>query len=352
MLSNLKNKNAKTIFIPIAAHQEYFIEHTIKSAIAMAQYPDRIYFGVFNNILSLDKSLLQNNFITKNNHIVYVEVISPGPLGVGFGRMNASLLSTKTHDYIFQIDAHTMFSKNWDSILIDTYEEIFNLNQTNKIVLTGIPGASWTVGENNRDDIVCDNPIVQHAGLSINSFYENSYSDYPNLKNYKPSFSFDGNYSGIFIEDFAGRPITTCLSDFENEYYDEVNALHASMVFGEYSLVRDFLHDPEDKFHGDQINFTLRLLSRGYKIFAVKYPFIMTLNKAKVINDKVVELDPEYNWRCNFGNDIGTLYANELQKKLDKNYKKIFNGEYFGYWGAPDINSLKDAKQKMGFKKI
>ena len=96
-----------SIFIPIAACEERFIEQTVRSALANAENPDNIYFGIFNNILNKEHSLLDNDFLTNHKQIFYVELVTPAPMGTGFARMNASLLQFKNFDYMFQIDAHT-----------------------------------------------------------------------------------------------------------------------------------------------------------------------------------------------------------------------------------------------------
>ena len=112
-----------SIFIPIAACEERFIEQTVKSALSNAENPDNIYFGIFNNILKKEHSLLDSDFLLNNDQIFYVELITPAPMGTGFGRMNASLLQFKEFDYMFQIDAHTFFSKKWDTQLINIFNK-------------------------------------------------------------------------------------------------------------------------------------------------------------------------------------------------------------------------------------
>jgi hypothetical protein len=40
-----------------------------------------------------------------------------------------------------------------------------------------------------------------------------------------------------------------------------------------------------------------------------------------------------------------------MNKLADENYNNIFHGDYLGYWGAPDTESLEYAKEKMGVLK-
>ncbi len=99
-----------SIFVPIAACEERFIEQTVRSALLKAKHPEKIYFGIFNNIIDKNKSLLSNDFIVNNSQIFYTEIATPCPMGTGFARMNASLLQFKEFEYMFQTDAHTLFT--------------------------------------------------------------------------------------------------------------------------------------------------------------------------------------------------------------------------------------------------
>jgi hypothetical protein len=97
------------------------------------------------------------------------------------------------------------------------------------------------------------------------------------------------------------------------------------------------------------MNQALRLLSRGYKIFSMQDPLFLSLDKTK----EKKPLDPEWNWK-NFKplNLTSWTYVDHANKMSDVNYQKIFNGEYLGYWGAPDKKSLSEAKKIMGVKEI
>lgn len=346
-----------TIFVTIAACQEYLIEHTIKSAISLSAYPDRVYFGVFNNILDKEKTLMGKD-IFNNDNILYVELLSNAPMGVGFGRMNASLLSTRSHEYVLQIDSHTVFTKNWDLKLIENFINISTEIDSDKVILTAIPRGNLYYNVEDRDSLMSDDDVFIQNNVKIIDPYKNNYHEFAELPqpyhNTKPQITFDGYQGKYFEESMVGFPVTYGVHEFGEGEYCEVNCIHASLVFFKYNLIREIMHDPEDRFHGDQVNYALRLLSRGYRIFAVKQPLLLSLNKviknANDNNDYPSLIDPEWNWRS--GRDMlesGKKYLLKMQNISHKNYKDIFNGQYFGYWGAPDSESLKSAKEKMGF---
>jgi hypothetical protein len=330
----------ETIYIPIAACKEYFIKETVKSAIANARNPKRVYYGIYNNITSKDKSLIEDEFFTNNDNIFYTEVFSKYPLGIGYGRMNASLLTTAKHDYVFQIDSHTIFTKNWDTILIKTFKKIAEKEKTEKIVLTAMAGADWSYNPENRKELKYLN--LEINDLSYDSFEKNSFSTY--INNSRPGIVFENveTAEGEIIK----RPLTSSIKDWNNNEYEESDCVYGAFMFSKYSLVREVMHDPRDPIHGDQINYAIRLFSRDYKIFAVKQPLILLLGKRDK-NGKIV--DPEYDW-TNEINSYGNSYGSNINNESFNNYKNIINGSYLGYWGAPDKDSLEKAKKKMGYK--
>ena len=82
-------------------------------------------------------------------------------MGTGFARMNASLLQFKNFDYMFQIDAHTFFSKKWDTQLINVFNKIKdeeNIDE-DKLILSASSGFPWTYYEENPEKVYA---VVEH----------------------------------------------------------------------------------------------------------------------------------------------------------------------------------------------
>jgi hypothetical protein len=64
-------------------------------------------------------------------------------------------------------------------------------------------------------------------------------------------------------------------------------------------------------------------------------------------------IDEEWNWRYdNYDKEIAWKYKYKGDVWAEKNLKRIFSGDYLGYWGAPDKKSLEKAKKIMGFKEL
>ncbi len=343
-----------SIFIPIAACEERFIEQTVRSAFHNADNPNNIYFGIFNNIINQEHSLLDNDFLTNNSQILYTEVISPVPLGIGFGRMNASLLQFERFEYSFQIDAHTLFTKHWDKKLIEIFNKIKNENSIdeNKIILSGSTGLSWSYNENNLNEIfgIKDGELF----FKIDPFdLEKDCMEQINQGLATNNFIYDGKQGDLFSPSNVNFPVVYGGKHFDDAEYKEVDSVHGTFMFSKSKLNRDVLHDPEDYFNGDQTNYSIRLLSRGYKIFTPRLPVIAVLNKfikRKNKNNTTFDLfDESYNWRTAKVKNNGSRYQYTKESDDRLFFNKIISGEYFGYWGTPNQESLDKVKKIINY---
>jgi hypothetical protein len=341
-----------SIFIPIAACEERFIEQTVKSALLNAENPDNIYFGIFNNILNKDHSLLNNEFLLTDHRIFYVEVITPAPMGTGFGRMNASLLQFKNFDYMFQIDAHTFFSKNWDTQLINVFNKIKdqeNIDE-NKLILSASSGFMWTYYDEDPEKVYAvvdhEKKIFEIDPLNL----EKNAKDLVGIGMTNLKFVYDGKQNQNFNKDTLGFPIVYGDHYLEEEEYKESGCVHATFMFSKAKLTREVMHDPEDHFHGDQTNYSIRLLSRGYRIFSPKYPTIATLNKGFVSKEFINKpLKQSHDWRIYEPNQVGSNYLDTKITNSKINFNQIISGKYFGYWGTTDNDSLNKVKEQINY---
>lgn len=344
-----------SIFIPIAACEERFIEQTVKSALANAENPDKIYFGIFNNILNKEHSLLNNYFLNNSSQIFYSELITPAPMGTGFGRMNASLLQFKNFDYMFQIDAHTFFSKNWDTKLINIFNKIKDQENIDedKLILSASSGFMWTYYDENPEKVYA---VVEHRKEIFEidpSNLEANAQDLLDEGMISLKFVYDGRQGKHLDEEHVNFPIVYGEGRIESGDYKESGCVHATFMFSKAKLPRDVMHDPEDHFNGDQTNYSIRLLSRGYRIFTPKYPTIAVLNKVSIDKESLEfidkPLDKDHNWRTWEPKNAGANYLNTKIQNSLVNFNQIISGEYFGYWGTTDKDSLNKVKEQINY---
>lgn len=344
-----------SIFIPIAACEERFIEQTVRSALANAENPDNIYFGIFNNILNKEHSLLDNDFLNNHKQIFYVELITPAPMGTGFARMNASLLQFKNFDYMFQIDAHTFFSKKWDTQLINIFNKIKdeeNIDE-DKLILSASSGFPWTYYEENPEKVYAvvgyKKEIFEIDPLNL----EKNAQDLLDQGMVSLKFIYDGKQGQHWEKKQINFPIVYGEGRIESGDYKESGCVHATFMFSKAKLTREVMHDPEDHFNGDQTNYSIRLLSRGYRIFTPKYPTIAVLNKVFIdkefFGSENKPLDKDHNWRTWQPRNTGAEYLDTKITNSKINFDQIISGKYFGYWGTTDNDSLNKVKKQINY---
>lgn len=134
--------NEKTIYISIPSLDDLELEHTITSAFENAKSPSRVYIGV--GLLSMYRyTLTRLKKMSKrypNVSFSYQKQKKNNvrTLGVGRGRRSAELLY-RNQDFFLQVDAHTHFEKNWDTFMIEMFEEAVQEVGDDKLVITCIP---------------------------------------------------------------------------------------------------------------------------------------------------------------------------------------------------------------------
>lgn len=332
--TTLKDSRVEKIFIYIASCKEPHLVQTIKSALANANEPDRLYFSIFNTVLSDEDYITDEEIVgMPPEKLFLVEAISPEILGIGMSRMIASLLQNVEADYALQVDAHMIFDKGWDDQLIKNLKKAEELSE--KAVITCLP-VPWS--ESPKDPSLC----LMYGKYKIDPYNFDSNSEKLinqigfKLFNYIPGIvNFPGN---SWIPEIL---VAKDRSWSDSSDYIEVNGIHASYMFFRFSNIREVLHDPQNMFEGDQLNYTFRLLSRGYKLYAFKKPIIMAKDKFDFEGEL---LNKKYDWRYTNRRKLIHFY-DPYQKQIQD---KIFNGKDYGYWGAPNREGLVEAKNKMG----
>lgn len=144
----------RTIYISIPSTEDREILNTVRSAITMAEDPSRIFIGISffdkTDDLFLDiKKLNNKNIVCEYNKLTED---SFNEMGTGNGRYRAAKLYSG-QDFILQIDSHTLFAKNWDTLLIDLFDEFKNIYGNDKFIFTGYPAKYKYTEYGNREFI-------------------------------------------------------------------------------------------------------------------------------------------------------------------------------------------------------
>jgi len=286
----------KKIFIAVPAFNEHFTHVTIEDAFEKADKPENVYFGIFNQKTN------SNNFedFTSYKNVRCINANYKKPLGAGLARLIASTL----HDderYFLQIDAHTIFAKGWDSVLLNDLDLL--LRHVEKPAIS--QSCAW------------------HQ-VSV-------YSD--------PDKVYIKNFNGVQAYPFfpeKGKPIThedrTRINEekFLGKFLENHLSLGCSGLFCLSDFIYEISYNPFIKFTPEQEFTALRACTRNYRFFSSEKSMISTLGKNKT--DGFTDLD--------YPDDRKFLFENEDMDKIGMH--EYIYGKKFGFYGAPDYNSYQD----------
>lgn len=313
----------ETIYIAIGSCKERYLKQTIESALAAASFPERLHFGVANTILE-PKDQIFDDWMTNNPQISLYQLVSPRPTGLGLIKMLAQVASHKDYDYYMQVDAHMIFDSGWDVSLISWLNKLEALY--GKVVISS--ETEWWI-PSEQDPNVCLFNGIKGAIVDPLNFDSKTYPyEARNAAHkYRASETEHFNVEGL---DRLDVPNT----------YSEVFSIAASYMFGRHSLIRDFLYRPTIAWNPDEFDYAFRLISNGFRLFAVSEPVILGMAKYRETGELVDSND----WR-NFTDDE---YIHQITVDDQKHRSDMLNSRYLGYWGAPDVDAAETAKAKIG----
>lgn len=281
------------IFIAMPALYEEFIYDTVESAFLNADVPENLSFGIF----SQHEKTFDYDFKKFSNRINFVQSDATNVLGLGISRLNASALRQYDENFYFQIDAHTMFKKGWDSIILKEYQNLLKVHSK---------------------------PIISMA------------TPYWTIKNNEKTFSVDKN--GILIgkpnlhsQDIGDNVIYWAGSIFSD--YKESFFCSGHFVFTDISFLEEISPDPFIVFSEEQSILSIRACTRNYKIFAIKETICYHFDKNKM---------SEFNWKVK-----ENIFSQKRKHFAIKRTIDIMSGNILGYWGAPDLKSLQEYYKKI-----
>lgn len=289
----------ETIFIQTASFNEKEIYNTVRSAFEKAEFPERIYFGLYDQRTD---SLFED--LSDIENVTHVKVTCSFARGIGLARLNSMMLHQE-QDYCLQIDAHTIFDKNWDSNLILDYKKL---------------------------KFITDKPIISYR----TKFWERDNNNniiFYNVDNHSP-LVINEDDKHFYMKTFDTIP------SYPMEHY----LSSGGFVFTELNFFKDFLPDPRVAFAGEEHLLALRACSRGYRIFVTQDPYLWHMGKNDEDRADPNSWNAYSHFRRNFDLDFGTIISDKSTR-----IGKILRGEILGYYGAPDIDSYNEYIDKLGF---
>lgn len=306
------------IFVSIPAFNEMFLEQTVEDLFSKAHIPERVFVGIFNQ-KSNDKTFED---FSRFKNVRVMNVHCDIPTGIGIAKLNASSL----HDgegYFLQIDAHSLFAKGWDSVLV---------NDLNRLKRNGI-----------------EKPIISQSVMwhTADLYEENEYKNvdftetaYPLMLNERGDTTvnrdFDWESSELFLDKFI-------------EHY----CIIGPFMFTLSSFIYEVSYDFRITYAVEQESIAMRAYTRGYRIFSNGVNAVSTLTKRKKINDNETIFDAD-----RFPDDL----QNDLVPGAKSKYRKLafhrisnniffetLRGGCLGWFGSPTKELHSEYIKKIGF---
>lgn len=287
------------IFIGITAFNEPELKQTIDNCMDMADYPERLNFGIHAHYTNNKAPSFEDYENVQIVHSVY-----PYMMGCGLGRLNANFFHTD-EKYYLQIDAHMLFQKGWDTKVINRLEKIKSTASHKPIISNYVPW--WSANEDGSINFY--EPEEDRHDVII------KYADHENDHTYPMQ---DG-----YVIEWDGREFV------------EHHSISGHFIFTHSTFLQEISSDPDILYSGEEPLLALRAWTRGYRIFAIPDPITWHKNKGHGYihpDDRVLEHEkPE-------------KYKKFIEKDNYSSLKtrRLLTGEEFGYWGAPSQSHLRN----------
>jgi glycosyltransferase involved in cell wall biosynthesis len=306
---NFENEN---IFVGIPAYNERYILHTVEDLYAKAEFPENIYVGIFNQ----KSPEFKFEDFSKYKNVKVINASYEYPLGVGYARLSAAKLFSG-QKYFLQIDAHTVFSPNWDTLLIGYHSML--------------------------STIVSKPMISQCAAAMPASLYQDPdiYEKFRSRFVPRKSEPLTLNYKLDTQPDFSRENEKRVLDIFLEHYCSM-----GGYMFTSGNFISEVSYLPNLIYVFDQELTAFRSVTRGYRIFSAD--FVPVASMGKNMTDG---FDEE-----KYPKDLRFIEHTEefQQEKSWKRYQEphefyeYFLGIKFGFFGAPDKRSYDEFVNRSG----
>lgn len=214
----------QTIFVQIASYRDQELPRTIASALSQANSPERIRFGICwqydeDTYTDLDPYIRDARFRVKQTHY-------EDSKGCCWARNQTNLLY-QDEDFTLQIDAHTRFSKGWDS----QYIEMIASLSSEKPLLSTYPSPFLRLhGEDQLQFHGIQRLILNRMAKDLTC---------------------------VFTSEVVEDKSQLALSKF----------IGAGQIFTLGSFCREVEYDPSMYFSGEEISLSARAYTHGYDFF-------------------------------------------------------------------------------------
>ena len=228
-----------SIFISIASYQDPLLVSTIFSAYENAENKNDLIFSICDQ----SDNAIRANEISFSDQIHYDHVNPLFSKGPCWARHRAQNFFNE-EDFFLQVDSHTQFAPEWDSIFIKQLEKI---------------SANQEIDEYFKKPIITSYPrSFKVLDFEKGLFELNTGDKHTQVITYrKDSLFFKGSFSRQI-------GIPTKHSDITHAIL-----LAAGCIFTKGAFVKEIPYDPNYYFYGEELSLAMRAFTNGYSFFHI-----------------------------------------------------------------------------------
>jgi len=193
-------------------------------------------------------------FCMTHNNIQFKILDRKTNVGVGIARREAFSFY-KNEDFYLQIDSHTIFLQNWDSILINNLEKLKKYTNLQRVALSGYPPEYKYI---NTNEIYCHNGW---GSQSVSVFTEGSL-----IKKTNHGYGCSG------CDQWAGLPLWEEVKVFDNlKKYISNPKISANYLFADSEFAKDYLKLLvwDFSFFDEELVMSIEAYSLGWRFYAI-----------------------------------------------------------------------------------
>jgi len=253
-----KVNGKETIYLMIASYRDFQCRETIASAFNRADNPERLYVGAVDQTVPGDTGCLDveipcsdkpDQAICKYRNQIAVYTMNAQ---TATGPVTARHVGDRMYRgqyFVMQMDAHCLFVRHWDTLLIDQWRRTNNEKAVLTSYLTDVQGSFTPQGDSTRHTrpIMCNSDYegvmpARYLRHGAQPEEEPSIHDMPQLGPFwAAGFSFSRGHFKLRVPYdayqpmvFQGEEIAVGIRSFTHGY--DLYAPESSVVFHEYAV--------------------------------------------------------------------------------------------------------------------
>lgn len=299
------------IFVSVVSYRDKLLKATVESLLENKSLRHEVVIGIFEQTVEEDSLVTVAPELLNNKFIKYKRIDPIYADGVCWARAINFLQMGGDEDFIYEVDSHMLFDKDWDRKLINDYKKGVALSGTDKVILSGS----------------CKNFELSAEGLPIR--HEHPVPMRSNVKYflYQEHSDILGPHGDLEISDGKITPaIHICAGNF----------------FTHAPWVKSVGANPDLYFEGEEQYMVLESFKQGYKLYhmsdIVSYHYINTNEyETKQWHNPIITMEQ-------YGNRVHRGLSN-FKKYIDNMDDDVLEA-YHKYSGVDYINKRLDEKAK------